>query len=136
MAIVVMARAAYRRLVFAAALAASGAASGRDRARFYLAKIRYQRGYIEAAEEAIARVQGTLPGELEEERRLLHANLLMQRGLYAQAVDTPRRLPPRSDWAAYGRFNLGVAMVRAGNRDAGVKLLEELGRMPTRYEEL
>ena len=108
----------------------------RDRAWFYLAKIRYQRGYIEQAEEAVARVEGTLPGELEEERRLLHANLLMRRQQYQKAVDVLRRLPPRSDWAAYGRFNLGVALVRLGERESGVELLEELGRMRAHNEEL
>ena len=40
----------------------------RDRAWFYLAKIRYQRGYLAEAEEAIARIENNLPAELEEER--------------------------------------------------------------------
>jgi hypothetical protein len=122
--------------IFERLIAAGAPPSVRDRAWFYLAKIRYQRGYIEPAEDAIARIQGTLPGELEEERRLLHSNLLMQRQLYQQAVDVLKRLPPRSDWAAYGRFNLGVALIRANERDAGVKLLEELGRTPSQNEEL
>jgi hypothetical protein len=108
----------------------------RDRAWFYLAKIRYQRGYIEQAEDAIARVEGTLPGELEEERRLLHANLLMRREQYQKAVDVLRRLPPRSDWAAYGRFNLGVALIRVGEREDGINLLEELGQIRAPNEEL
>jgi hypothetical protein len=122
--------------IFERLIAEGAAPATRDRAWFYLAKIRYQRGYIEQAEDAIARVQGTLPGELEEERRLLYANLLMQRRRYQKAVDVLQRLPPRSDWAAYGRFNLGVALIRAGERDSGVELLEELGRTPAPNEEL
>ncbi|OGI61631.1 MAG: hypothetical protein A2W18_15045 [Candidatus Muproteobacteria bacterium RBG_16_60_9] len=122
--------------IFERLIAAGAGPATRDRAWFYLAKIRYQRGYIEQAEDAIARVEGALPGELEEERRLLHANLLMQRQQYQKAVDVLQRLPPRSDWAAYGRFNLGVALVRVGERESGVKLLEELGRARAPNEEL
>lgn len=122
--------------IFERLIAEGASPAVRDRAWFYLAKIRYQRGYIEEAENAIARVEGVLPGELEEERRLLHANLLMGRERYQEAVEMLRRVPPRSDWAAYGRFNLGVALVRVGEKDAGVQLLDELGRAPARTEEL
>ncbi|HEX9812125.1 MAG TPA: hypothetical protein VGA88_08575 [Burkholderiales bacterium] len=122
--------------IFERLIAEGAGPATRDRAWFYLAKIRYQRGYIEQAEDAIARVEGTLPGELEEERRLLHANLLMRREQYQKAVDVLQRLPPRSDWASYGRFNLGVALVRVGEREAGVKLLEALGRIRVPNEEL
>lgn len=122
--------------IFEKLIAEGAPPATRDRAWFYLAKIRYQRGYIEQAEDAIARVQGTLPGELEEERRLLHALLLMQRKLYKQAVDTLRGLPPRSDWANYGRFNLGVALVAAGENDDGIRLLDELGRIRAVNEEM
>src|SRR6187549_598940 len=38
----------------------------RDRAWFYLAKIRYQRGYLVEAEEALAKVEKSLPKELVE----------------------------------------------------------------------
>lgn len=122
--------------IFERLIAAGARPETRDRAWFYLAKIRYQRGYIEQAEDAIARVAGVLPGELEEERRLLHANLLMRRERYQEAVEVLRRLPPRSDWAAYGRFNLGVALMRVDERGAGVRLLEALGRAEAHNEEL
>ncbi len=108
----------------------------RDRAWFYLAKIRYQRGYVEQAEEALARVRGALPGELNDERLVLHATLLMTRQKYAEAVAILRQTSKKSSWSFYGRYNLGVALIQAGERDAGVALLEEIGREPQRQEEL
>ena len=108
----------------------------RNRAWFYLAKIRYQRGYLAEAEDAIAHIQGVLPGELEDERHMLHALLLMGREQYRQAVDVLERTPGRSEWASYGRYNLGVALIKAGEADAGVKLLEQVGREPARTGEL
>jgi hypothetical protein len=108
----------------------------RNRAWFYLAKIRYQRGYLAEAEDAMAHIQGVLPGELEDERHMLHALLLMGREQYRQAVDVLERTPGRSEWASYGRYNLGVALIKVGEGDAGVKLLEQVGREPARTEEL
>ena len=73
--------------VFEQLIARGAAPSVRDRAWYYLAKIRYQRGYLAQAEEAIARIESHLPAELQEERGLLQANLLMARADYAGAAN-------------------------------------------------
>jgi hypothetical protein len=122
--------------IFQALIDAGAPAPVRDRAWFYLAKIRYQRGYLPEAEDAIARVHGPLPGDLEDERRVLHATLLMRRREYPEAILELRKTSSRSQWAAYGRYNLGVALVQAGERDAGVELLDDIGRSGARGEEL
>jgi hypothetical protein len=122
--------------IFQALIDAGAPPSVRDRAWFYLAKIRYQRGYVAEAEDAIARVRGQLPGDLEEDRLVLHATLLMRRKQYGEAVLMLRKTSGRSGWAAYARYNLGVAMVQAGLGNGGVELLDELGRAPARGEEL
>jgi len=122
--------------VFQALIDAGAPPSVRDRAWFYLAKIRYQRGYIAEAEAAIERVQGPLPGELEDERLVLHATLVSRRRQYRQAAAMLRRISDRSAWTAYGRYNLGVTLIQAGERDAGVKLLDEIGSERPHGEEL
>ena len=115
----------------------SGAAPGvRDRAWFYLAKIRYQRGYVAEAEYALGRVRGVLPGDLENERLVLHAVLLMHRKQYGEAILMLKKTSSKSGWAAYGRYNLGVALIQAGLSEGGVGLLDEIGREPARSEEL
>ncbi len=108
----------------------------RDRAWFYLAKIRYQRGFLPEAEQAVDQVEKNLPPDLEEERGLLKANLLMARGDYASAVTALEGLAKGTGTAgAYSRFNLGVALIRNGDLDGGSKLLDELGRTPAANEE-
>jgi len=47
-----------------------------------------------------------------------------------------RRISDRSAWTAYGRYNLGVTLIQAGERDAGVKLLDEIGSERPHGEEL
>jgi hypothetical protein len=108
----------------------------RDRAWFYLAKIRYQRGYLDEANEAVSHIRDALPGELEEERQLLQAQLLMERKDYRQASEVLSRMRGQSAWAQYGRYNLGVALIKAGDSAAGTALLEEIGRKPAGDEEL
>ena len=108
----------------------------RDRVWFYLAKIRYQRGYLAEAEQALAHIEGKLPGELEDERLILHAFLLMGRQEYRQAADLLAGMHSKSDWAHYGRYNLGVALIKAGETDKGVALLEQVGNTPVKGEEL
>jgi hypothetical protein len=100
-----------------------------DRALFYLARIGYQRGYLDEAERSLARIQGTLPGELESERRLLVANVLMAQGRYAEAAAALDGWSDASGWADYARFNLGVALVRSGESARGRQLLEAVGTM-------
>lgn len=108
----------------------------RNRVWFYLAKIRYQRGYPAEAEQALTRIEGKLPGELDEERQVLHAFLLMGRQEYRQAAALLEGLQGKSAWAHYGRYNLGVALVRAGETGKGAILLEQIGRTPVKGEEL
>jgi uncharacterized protein YlxW (UPF0749 family) len=112
----------------------------RDRAWFYLAKIRYQRGLHAQAEEALARIERDLPAELQEDRVLLQAQLAMARGDYTGAARTletlTKRGKPGSDVALYARYNLGVAMIKAGQAAQGAALLDEVGRAATGSEEL
>ncbi len=119
--------------VFARLIDHSASPKVRDRAWFYLAKIRYQRGLLEQSEEAIARIGAALPPGLEEERVLLHGNLLMARGEYAAAAEVLGRLTSKA--SQYARFNLGVALVKGGDLAAGARLLDELGRAPATGEE-
>ena len=121
--------------IFNRLLAGSVEPSVADRAFFYLARIGYQRGYHDQAARNLARIQAPLPGELEPERRLLASNVLMAQGRYADAAAALRRWDDESPWAAYARFNLGVALVRSGDAAQGRMLLESVGSVPAESEE-
>ena len=122
--------------IFAKLIEKGSSPAVRDRAWFYLAKIRYQRGFLPEAEQAVDQVEKYLPPELEEERGLLKANLLMARGDYATAVTVLESMAKGvGKVGAYARFNLGVALIKNGDVDAGSKLLDEIGRAPAENEE-
>jgi tetratricopeptide (TPR) repeat protein len=107
----------------------------RDRAWLYLAKIRYQRGLLAQSEEAIDRITHWLTPELEEERILLKANLLMARQDYAGAANELEQVRSNSGGARYARFNLGVALIKGGHADRGAAMLEDVGKTPATTEE-
>jgi hypothetical protein len=108
----------------------------RDRAWFHLGRVLYARSYFDEADRALRRAGASLPAELDAERRLLLAQGLMYRGRYDEAVAELSGWSGPEAWTAYGRFNLGVALVRAGRVDQGLALLQSVGQMAASSEEL
>jgi hypothetical protein len=110
----------------------------RDRAWFYLGKIRYHKQLFREAGDALSRVGDALDESLQEEFRNLKANLLMAQKRYTEAVQSLTDISQRKGDAAahYARFNLGVALVRAGREKEGVDLLREVGRLQTTEADL
>lgn len=108
----------------------------RNRAWFYLGKVWYARGYDDKAEQALRSVTGLLPPELEAEKTHLLANVLMHGGRYDEAVALLDAFKGSSDWVAYARFNLGVALVRKGQLADADRYLTSVGEMPAASAEL
>ena len=121
--------------IFAQLIEKGAAPAVRDRAWFYLAKIRYQRGLIADAEAALARIENALPGELDEDRVLLQANVLMARNDHAGAAKLLAGAAGRSGASAYARYNLGVALIKSGDSSQGSALLDAVGQAPAANEE-
>jgi hypothetical protein len=113
----------------------------RDRAWFYLARMRHQTGHLPEAEAALARITTGLPPALQAERGLLQANLLMARGDHAgaakllQAMADQARQQPEAPDASYVRFNLGVAQIRSNEAKAGQATLGQIGLTQAQNEE-
>ena len=101
----------------------------RNRAWFYLAKIWYERGYYDRAEQAIGNIQGTLEPELEAERVHLLVNALMREQRFDDAIALLRGWHGPADWTAYAGFNLGVSLVRAGRLAEADPILTQVGTL-------
>jgi outer membrane protein assembly factor BamD (BamD/ComL family) len=99
----------------------------RDRAWFYLAKLAYQRAQPARAGRALAQIEKKLPGELQAQRELLSARLLMDAGDYSGAAEELADWDASDEWLDYARFNLGVALVRNGEVDRGTRYLQKIG---------
>jgi hypothetical protein len=105
----------------------------RNRAWFYLAKVWYQRNYLDESLTALTSIRGALPGDLEPERHLLEAQVLMYLNRYDEAIRALERWQPVGDytdtWSAYARFNIGVALIRKEQLANAAPLLDAVGQI-------
>ncbi|MEM7279642.1 MAG: tetratricopeptide repeat protein, partial [Pseudomonadota bacterium] len=98
----------------------------RDRTWFFLAKIRYQRGYFERALEALQAIERPLVKSLRPEKRMMQAQTLMALGRYDEAALLLERWRGPGEWHHFASYNLGVAYIRAGNLQRGANILEDI----------
>jgi hypothetical protein len=108
----------------------------RDRTWFFLAKVWYQRGYLDESQHALDKIEIELPEPLEAERYMLQAQLLIDNSQHDQAIALLDDWPGKDTWASYAQFNLGVALVRSGRVNAAASILDRLGKLDPRNEEL
>ena len=116
----------------------------KDRAWFFIAKIRYQRGYTDEAAAALKNIQNNLPPELEDERKMLLAYLLIEKKKYPEAIELLKGMQGDSEWVAYGQYNIGVALIKYGQSspelanhiEEGVNLLAKVGYLQATTEEM
>jgi hypothetical protein len=114
--------------IFAALLDSGTTPEVRDRAWFYLGKVRYQRGLHADALAAFDRVQGELPPSLAVQLPMLTAQAQMALGRFDEAARVLDRWKGPDTWLAYARYNLGVALVRLGRLPEGARQLDRVGR--------
>ena len=122
--------------IFQALLATNAPTPVRNRAWYYLAKVWYQRGYLQESERALAQISGALDGRLDAERYMLLAQVLMLQGRYDDAIAALNAYKGPPDWTAYSKFNLGVALVRKDRLNEAVPLLSSVGTLESQSEEM
>jgi tetratricopeptide (TPR) repeat protein len=112
----------------------------RDRAWFFLGKIRYHKQLFVEAEAALGRVGNSLDESLQEEFRTLQSNLFMAQKKYHEAIHSLLGIKKHNDvkhdlidlgGANYAWFNLGVAMIRAGEEQEGNQLVKQVSELRT-----
>jgi hypothetical protein len=101
----------------------------RNRAWFYLAQVWYVRGYLDKADAALRRINGRMSPDLESQKELLLANVLMHEGQFDQAVRLLSGWHGPAVWSAFARFNLGVALVRSQRLADAEPFLAGVGSM-------
>jgi hypothetical protein len=101
----------------------------RNRAWFYLAQVWYARGYLDKADAALRRINGRMSPELEAQRELLFANVLMHEGHFDEAIRLLSGWRGGPVWSAYARFNLGVALVRQNRLSDADPFLSGVGTL-------
>lgn len=108
----------------------------RDLTWFYLARAAFDRGDAEQAQDAIARIASKLKDpQLEDERRMLAAQVLIALQRYPEAAAQLADWKGAEDWRTYARFNRGIALLKAGNTAEALQTLDQAGKPAARGEE-
>lgn len=110
-------------------------AATRDRAWYYLAKIRCQRGLFTEADDALGRIGNDLPETLKLDAGLLRAQLLMAARNYSAAAQVLSGLNRLSADSLFVDYNLGVARIRSGDVAGGRSTLNTMGHAIATTEE-
>jgi hypothetical protein len=129
--------------VFTRVINSTTAPAVRDRAWYFLARAKQQRGLLDDAQEALSRIEaplqgtayGAQPGGLEDSRQLMQAQLMLAREDFAGAATVLDKLKASGNVGLIAQFNLGVALIKNGDIEQGQTWLDTVGRTPAADEE-
>ena len=108
----------------------------RNRAWYELAKSFFQKGYIEAAEEALSHIRGEPPEDIGGDLQLLRASVLMALKRNQQAAQLLEQWQGAPELAGYAHYNRGIALMRAGDYEHAIESLERVADQQAEGEEM
>lgn len=101
----------------------------RNEAAYRLARIQYEKGDVEGALQALARIQGQVPDAVRDEERLLRAQVYMAANRLPDAVALLEDLRGAPGFAGFAGYNLGVALIGGGREREGREQLARTGQI-------
>ena len=101
----------------------------RNEAAFRLARIHFQKGQLDDALHALARIEGTVPEGIRDDVEFLRANIYMSTGRPGEAVKTLEPLQTDEDLTGFAAYNLGIALLQDGRSQQAIEQLDKAGRL-------
>src|SRR5215510_9651526 len=102
----------------------------RNEAAFRLARIHFQKGQLDDALQALARIQGTVPEQIKGDVEFLRANVYMATGRPGEAVKALAQLKSNERLAGFVAYNLGIARLQDGRKQEAIEQLDKAGQLP------
>lgn len=109
----------------------------KNRAYYYLAKIYYQRGYIDESADFLSNVSGPVQESVFSELKLLTGQVYLSQGKYTAAIASlgnwkaPKKY---KDYKNYANYNIGIAHTKNGNIEQGIDHLKKVGKLKAKTE--
>src|SRR5882757_5735511 len=102
----------------------------RNEAAFRLARIHFQKGQLDDALQALARIKGTVPEEIRGDIEFLRANVYMATAQPSEAVKVLAQLKSNERLAGFVAYNLGIALLQDGRPQEAIEQLDKAGQLP------
>src|SRR5438445_7383725 len=103
----------------------------RNEAAFRLARIHFQKGQLDDALQALARIKGTVPEEIKGDLEFLRANVYMATGQPGEAVKLLAQLKSDERLAGFVAYNLGIALLQDNRPQEAIEQLDKAGQLPS-----
>ncbi|WMS87425.1 tetratricopeptide repeat protein [Pleionea litopenaei] len=97
-----------------------------NQVRFYLGKTQYMHGNLEQSLNYFSMVNIELPTNLEQEKRLIMAQIAFEMGQIEKAVELLKTVDPETQAGQYATFNLAVFLLRQDQVDGAIELFDRL----------
>jgi hypothetical protein len=107
----------------------------RNEAAYRLARIHFQKDQPEDALHALDRIHGRVPERIRDDIAFLRANVYMALGRASDAADVLRELQGSDELQGFSEYNLGIALLQAGEEDEAVAQLDRAGQVSARDPE-
>src|SRR6266481_6382662 len=102
----------------------------RNEAAFRLARIHFQKGQLDDALQALARIKGAVPEEIRGDVEFLRANVYMATGQPSEAVKVLAQLKSNESLAGFVAYNLGIALLQDNRPQEAIEQLDKAGQLP------
>jgi hypothetical protein len=102
----------------------------RNETVFRQGRLQYRQGNYFDAERILNTPLDVRMTELETQRRVMLANVLMTRNAFAEAREALSPIPLDNPLGAYATYNSGVSHLRANHAPEGKQLLEQVMNLP------
>ncbi len=101
----------------------------RNDAAFRLARIHFQKGQIAEAMHALERIEGQIPESIRDDIEFLRANVYLAQERPVDAAATLEALEDSDSFGGFASYNLGIAYLRDGRKDAAREQLARAGQI-------
>lgn len=101
----------------------------RNDAAYRLARIHFQKSQMAAAQRALDRIEGEVPAPIRDDIEFLRASVYLAQDRPADAVGILKRLQDSKSHGGFAAYNLGIAYLQDGHRQASLNQLDRAGQI-------
>jgi tetratricopeptide (TPR) repeat protein len=103
----------------------------RNDAAYRLARIHFQKNQLAEALHALDRIEGEIPESIEDDIEFLRANVYLAKGRPEESIEVLEDLQGSESFGGFASYNLGIAYLQSGQRQAALEQLDRAGRIET-----
>jgi len=103
----------------------------RNDAAYRLARIHFQKGQMEDAMNALARIEGEIPKAIRDDIEFLRANVYLAQERSEDSLEVLKKLQDSKSYGGFAAYNLGIAYLQGGRHTEAVAQLERAGLIDT-----